>query len=218
MARGRCKTHYTEFRESADFQPVRRPTLVERFWRDLDTSGGPDACWLWTGNIEWSGYGSIYVHGGRPRLRKVHRFSYELAYGPIPDGLEIDHTCHTKECPTPGNGDSHRRCCNPTHLEAVDRVTNINRSQAPEKTVEYYEEYRERVTHCPKGHSYADNSQWRRTKGGYLSRRCAECNRVNSRNQKFKRAQARQVRDRAEVAARVMPSGRRDDRRPTTTG
>lgn len=43
----------------------------------------------------------------------AHRFSYELAYGPIPDGYDVHHTCHT------------RHCVFPEHLRAVTRSQNL---------------------------------------------------------------------------------------------
>jgi hypothetical protein len=67
---------------------------------------------------------------------------------------------------------------NPRHLEAVDHATNVQRSTAPEATVTYYEDYRDEVIHCPKGHEFTpENTQWRTNKGGYRTRRCAQCNR-----------------------------------------
>lgn len=177
---GVCLEHFIEplMPQVAAFRPGARVDLIIRFLGYTDRSGGPNACWLWTGTVEETGYGDIFVNGGKPRLQKVHRWAYAYFVGPIPDGLEVDHTCHTKECPTPGWGDPHRKCANPRHLEAVDHSTNVNRSQAPEATHAYYEEYREDVTHCPKGHEFTPaNTQWRIIKKGYRTRRCAQCNR-----------------------------------------
>jgi hypothetical protein len=180
MIDGLCLEHYIEplLPRVAAFRPNARVDLIIRFLGYTDRSGGPEACWLWTSNIHPTGYGAMFVYGGKPRLQKPHRWAYEYFIGAIPDGLEVDHTCHTKACPTPGNGDLHRRCVNPRHLEAVDRPTNIQRSTAPEATVAYYEEYREDVTACPKGHEFTpENTQWRIIKNGYRTRRCAQCNR-----------------------------------------
>jgi hypothetical protein len=43
----------------------------------------------------------------------AHRFAYELAKGPVPDGFDVHHTCLT------------RRCVNPDHLESVTRAENL---------------------------------------------------------------------------------------------
>jgi hypothetical protein len=45
-------------------------------------------------------------------------WAYELTYGPIPEGLVIDHLCRV------------RSCCNPEHLEAVTPEENNRRTRA----------------------------------------------------------------------------------------
>jgi HNH endonuclease len=186
MIDGLCLEHYIEplLPRVAAFRPGARVDLIIRFLGYTDRSAGPTACWLWTSTIEETGYGDIFVNGGKPRLQKAHRWAYEFFVGPIPDGLEIDHTCHTKACPTPGNGDLHRRCVNPRHLEAVPRDINVQRSTRPDSTRAGFEQYREDVTHCPKGHEFTpENTQWRIIKGGYRTRRCAQCNRDGAEKQ-----------------------------------
>lgn len=183
---GLCIEHHIEtlLPLVAAFKPGARVDLIVRFLGYADQSGGPGACWPWTGSVDGGGYGMIFINGTKTRLHRAHRFAYEYFIGPIPGGLEIDHTCHTKECPTPTKGDPHRRCVNPRHLEAVDRPTNIRRSTAPEATHAYYEEYREEVTYCPKGHEFTEeNTQWRTIKRGYRTRRCAQCNRDGAERQ-----------------------------------
>ena len=45
----------------------------------------------------------------------AHRAVYEVFYGPIPNGLVIDHLCRV-------------RCCvNPAHLEAITQADNLRR-------------------------------------------------------------------------------------------
>ncbi len=54
------------------------------------------------------------VNGKRVRF-SAHRTAYEIWVGPIPDGHEVDHTCHNK------------LCINPAHLEAVTHPENLRR-------------------------------------------------------------------------------------------
>jgi hypothetical protein len=80
--------------------------LEDRFWAKVDKHGADD-CWLWTGAIGNSGYGSLLRQGRQSPRVLAHRLSYELANGPIPDGFFVCHNC-------PG-GDN-KRCVNPQHL------------------------------------------------------------------------------------------------------
>lgn len=52
-------------------------------------------CLIWTGSTSRGGYGQINI-GGRPR--RVHRYVWEKANGPIPEGMFIDHICHERAC------------------------------------------------------------------------------------------------------------------------
>lgn len=124
-------------------------------------------CIEWTGYLDKDGYG-VKSHHGKPR--PVHRVVYEEAYGPIPDGLVIDHTCHNSDESCPGGTECrHRRCVNPDHLEAVTRAENVRRGQLSRK---------QGLTHCPRGHLY-DESNTRWTKRG--SPTCRTCNRERVR-------------------------------------
>lgn len=73
-----------------------------RFWVSVDKSGGPDACWPWTKGRRRGGYGQIYVNG---KAVSANRFSYELHYGLIPNGMIVLHKCDNPPC------------CNPAHLQ-----------------------------------------------------------------------------------------------------
>ena len=75
---------------------TRRVTpLAVRFWRQADRSGGPDACWPWTGAAT-EGYGAISVRRGV--ARRAPRVAWELQVGPIPDGLVVCHACDNPPC------------------------------------------------------------------------------------------------------------------------
>jgi hypothetical protein len=61
--------------------------------------------WLWVG-AKAAGYGRFHIRGRRAMV-PAHRVAYELLVGPVLAGVEIDHTCHVKDC------------VNPDHLRAV---------------------------------------------------------------------------------------------------
>lgn len=56
-------------------------------------------CWIWLGaqNRE-GGYGVVRRD---KKLRYCHRFAWELAYGPIPDGAYVLHRCDRPLCVRP---------------------------------------------------------------------------------------------------------------------
>lgn len=66
-------------------------------------------CLIWPASRTSGGYGQLNW-GGRPH--PAHRVAYEIAYGPIPDGMQIDHICHN------------RPCCKLSHLRMVTNKQN----------------------------------------------------------------------------------------------
>jgi hypothetical protein len=73
---------------------------------------GDFGCWLWTRKLS-RGYGSIYAAG---ETHRVHRFSYVVHRGPIPEGLTLDHLCRVTAC------------VNPWHVEPVPNRINARRA------------------------------------------------------------------------------------------
>lgn len=81
-------------------------TAEERFWEKVQKT---DGCWLWTGYLV-KGYGSLKI-GSKNTL--AHRYSFELANGPIPPRMSLDHNF---DCP--------KNCVNPDHLRIATAKQN----------------------------------------------------------------------------------------------
>jgi hypothetical protein len=73
---------------------------VQRFWKHAPLT---DTCWLWDGQLTKAKYGQFSLD---KKTWLVHRLAYTFAVGPIPEGLDVIHTCKV------------RHCVNPSHLYA----------------------------------------------------------------------------------------------------
>lgn len=135
---------------SASAAPRRKKSIEERFWLKVDKCE-PDECWLWTGATNGSmGYGTIQRGARGEGHIRAHRLSWEIANGPIPEELVVDHLCRTP------------RCVNPAHMELVTFRENILRGDS--MSARYT-----RTTECAKGHPRKPEER---------GKRCMECNRI----------------------------------------
>jgi hypothetical protein len=68
-------------------------------------------CWIWLGCLNRQGYGSIGDENYKPQL--VHRMSWQVFRGPIPDELHVLHACDVPSC------------INPDHLFLGTNLDNV---------------------------------------------------------------------------------------------
>jgi hypothetical protein len=77
------------------------PSVAAALAAKVDASAGPGGCWPWVGTRVGSGYGQLCF---RQVQMVAHRVAWEVANGPIPDGLVVCHKCDNPPC------------CNQAHL------------------------------------------------------------------------------------------------------
>lgn len=95
-----------------------RWTLEEVMGRIAEQQVRQDnGCLLWTGhvvksqkNVNCEGYGKVRLNG---KTVSVHRLIYSVKVGPIPEGIDVLHSC------------SNTRCGEPTHLFLGTYVDHI---------------------------------------------------------------------------------------------
>lgn len=117
----------------------------------------PTGCWEWQGAVGTHGY-------GRLGARLIHRASYELHKGPIPELDLVLHTC------------DNRICCNPEHLFTGQHLDNtldglkkgrIKRFQPRKLTDEQVDQIRQLVY---AGHEQKEVAQQFNIRQSYVSR------------------------------------------------
>lgn len=124
-----------------------------------------DGCWEWNGTRTKYGYGLARRQPGTTPTT-AHRVIYEEYVGPIPDGLELDHVCHTRDTTCKGGQSCPHRCCvNPDHLEPLTPKENTYRGRS-------FSAINAKKTHCPKGHPYSEKNT-KVSKGWRFCRTCA---------------------------------------------
>lgn len=135
-------------------------SVADRFWSKVDKSGH---CWLWTASCTPRGYGSFWFEG---RLMPAHVWSWEQVFGPVPEGLQLDHVYDW--------GCRHRHCVNPSHLQPVTSVENTRRGHAS----------RNSDVQCRHGHRRDETNTRYRANGDVL---CLDCKRIRDAARRARR-------------------------------
>jgi hypothetical protein len=136
------------------------------FWARVNKT---EACWIWMGSKNSKGYGVRRKPGGG--VITMHRYSFELANGPIGMGLNILHSCDNPSC------------VNPAHLRAGSQADNVadmvSRGRAKSGNT--------KKTHCPQGHEYSPKNTYTCKANG---RHCREYDRTRQNIRHHKKTQS----------------------------
>ena len=129
--------------------------LRDRFWRKVDTSAGPYACWPWTASVRPTGYGQ-FSYQGKPVT--ATRALWQMYHGPLPSSVHVLHHCDNPPCVHPlhlylGN---HRQNMRDMVLRGRTGVARgyIHKGRALQSHCKFGHPYDEQNTYAAKGHRY----------------------------------------------------------------
>lgn len=126
--------------------------ILQRFFDKVLIPSDPNQCWLWRASKK-NGYGQFRYN---ETSGYAHIFIYEMVFGQVPEGKELDHKCMTPYC------------VNPWHMEPVTHKENAIRAKLT-------------ITHCPQGHEYSEENTYYRPNG---HRYCKVCAREGNRRRR----------------------------------
>ena len=89
---------------------------------------------MWGGALSGFGYGNMRINN---KNKDTHRIAWEIAYGKIPEGVYVLHTCNIPPCVLPD------------HLYLGTATDNMQDRLAAGNNPNYNK------THCPRGHVYS---------------------------------------------------------------
>ncbi len=141
-------------------------------------------CHIFRGHKSQNGYGSVRLNG---KMVPVHRYCWEVKFGPIPEGLVVDHRCRS------------RACCNPNHLRIVTCKINALENSVGISAINAAK------THCPRGHQFDDGSLkiYR-----YGPRRvCMVCDKIRNKRRAAEKKAARAKRKKELADKRFLSTG-----------
>lgn len=109
-----CAQEFATFRSFGGHAKRCPVTTEQLFWLKVNRDDA-DACWLWNGALQRDGYAHFTAER---KTISSHRYAYELIVGPVPDGLDLLHSCDV------------RHCVNPAHLRPGTHHENMLEAKA----------------------------------------------------------------------------------------
>lgn len=133
-------------------------------------------CVEWDGYLTPKGYGRIYVRGSgygqsNGRYMLAHRWTWEQANGPVPDGMVVMHLCDNPAC------------VELSHLRLGTQAENLADMKAKGRGHRWADTH----TECKHGHPLDEENTWHGTRDGYPIRTCRTCVRLNMQRHRERR-------------------------------